>query len=38
MTFTLCNYLCNIEIQVDPFETLLVKDYQTFWKGKLEVY
>ena len=24
MTFTLCNYLCNIEVQVDPFETLLV--------------
>ena len=22
MTFTLCNYLCNIEVQVDPFETL----------------
>ena len=24
ITFTLCNYLYNIEVQVDPFETLLV--------------
>ena len=24
MTFTLCNYLYNIEVQVDTFETLLV--------------
>jgi len=24
ITFTLCNYLYNIEVQVDTFETLLV--------------
>jgi len=38
MTFTLCNYLCKIEVQVDPFEILLVIRLPDFWKVKLEVY